>query len=923
MTLPDNTQAYIQQVADSLETGASDEWELAEAVYETGTALDYGLSGALDQGVWARYPDELNGQANCHEVAVRSYLLADELGLEPRYFRTDLGVDHRFIDVAVDGDRVLIDPFHDMFGPVSHYDDTERRVVDNPATQKTRDRTGYVLERSRDELLDEMNGLRQDPVGMLRNRQKIDQFDHAHGPVKDWIQYDDQEQELERIVMQYNDVGFLNPMTRVTYSFMDDGSIASEQVAFSDVSSVGFSSITGEIPIAEWDRGTETYTFDGDYPDRLKEAVVTALDYQDQKGADTLLYTEGDLDVFWERFIDQQRDRWQDHTGFDGRDIWNEYTWLEDQREEDPSRFYRAVDWLRYLEQHERTDLPEDGELEAVLPQYLERHTAILDAVQDADHSTAVPATVSGIQQYIREHDQPDDDTGPDIASFGTAESYTELADTVESVAETGDIAELEPYRPLLAVEPRIREEVNDRLDIESLERLDLDVFDTEEYVAFPDAPYSGQRHWSFDPDTYTLTHTITFDDNLSEYASRMAVTYRFDTIGEVTEKRLEIAESLDAGEEDGEYCLYDASFDALGDITMEDVQEGAVDRLDQILEEPTLHAPEPTPDTDFLEKQPGAVAVYSRFLLPEDDPVMLFDRERSRSLRERMKEEYRQIQGSPYRPIDERSDADAYLDRLEERASLAADIGAMTEEERDELWERVQDDDELGDWEKDMTEQFLDLADRLEPEGTMQIIDEYNTAISSLQNGEKGDVGDAVRDRYPEPADRLREYMKKFCDPFDDVLWTDTYEEEADALVELVADGIQQTIPDAATIAEETEQYDSSVADHIQEINTLLDASVAWERKGPEIDQRCEQLDADHDLSSPAEKTAVTDALEAFQYRLQDRWRYREWRDTVQGVDLVGQFVSARDRIDQVTPRNPVYRQDAQELYEKVSTGS
>lgn len=896
--IPDTTQDSVTAVAAEIRDDHDTAWDRAAAIYETGRGLDYGLSGALEQRDWARYPDELNGQANCHEVAVRSYLLADALDLEPRFFRTDLGIDHRFIDVQAGDDRIVVDPFHNVFGPVQ-YDDTRRSMADNDLTNKTQDEYGYIQEMDAAAVIDEFDTLRESPAGMLRNRQKLGEVETDTAPVKDWLRYDEDDEVLERWITRYSDIGFRSPMVRVTY---DAATGEQTETVYSTMESFGFNYCLGSHDLTDADGDLVTAL--GDLPDPVREDILKRGQYEQQAG-DGLLYTAAERDAFWETYRDRQETLWEDHTGFFGREVWNAFTWIRDRADDQPDRFDRVVDWLLFLDDHADQDLPDDDQVAELLPAYLDQHRTIHDLADDR-YADAVAAAVDGITDSYTPS-AADPEPVPDrIAEQGIAAAYQDLADAVAADASITD------WHPLLAVDPTLRGQLDD-LVADDTAITDLG---TPVQEQFPDAPYTGEREWTYDPGQRQLTHEIRFDDAVSAYATRIDTVYTFDRTGDLTDRRLRIRETTEHC--DDAYVLVDRSIDDIDDVTIADLQTAAVDRLETIQDRSVLDAPQPTMDTDFLAKNRVATAVYSRFKLPDDDLDRLFPDDDLDAFRDRLTDEYETVADSPYRPVDDRQEAAELRDLLLFRDDLVDDLEAMDADDLDAFQDEL-DAMDLSETEQQQAETLLDLADQGGAQAALDIIDEYNLAVSRRQNDRYDPITDAVRGRYT-PEEQLEQYMKQCCDPFEDVLWTDTYADERDTLIDHVATGIQQQTPSAATIDAAVTALDAPLGATLAGVNDRIDASIAWSWKGPELAEQLAALPEQYDaIQRDAETTVVADALDGFAARLTDRRRYQDWTAATD-IDLVDRIDAAQDALADVSPRTVHRHEDAAALAARLA---
>lgn len=884
----DDTRQYVESVADRLQERP----DPAAALYDHADSLDYGFAGALEQDEWFRLPDELDGQANCHELGVYMYSVADAMDLDPRLFLVDRDeMDHVVIDVDNGGDRTVLDPLWSLYGPIDHYDDDHIQVAENPIDARTRRSHNAIREQPRSEIEESVMQLREAPERMLAGRQKLNEYEAPDGRIREWLQYRDD--TVDHLIDQDTANGFYDPLVRVTYD-MDDGEITDTTVTCADISAIGYSSITDETVLAALDDGQQLEPVDpAELPVETRHHIGRVTAYM--QDVDGRVHDAATLDDFWDDYRSWLEEHTTDGSGFEARQRRGTLNRLDRLADEDRERFLDRLDWLRFVDDHD-LDTPGQHEAEALLDTYLDRHRTALayskqhgmfDAVQDAVHDIA--ATVN---------DDPAREEAADaIRGQGIADAYDAFASMVDGSA---DADALEQYLPLLTMHPDMREAVLPVLAAEqafdgSAAWDALDMLEEEQPVELTEDLYTATATWTFDPDTYTLTHRLTIDDTMSTHDGEITVDYEFTPTGDLDTTRVTVADTMPHA--DDRITFYTAETEP-GDVTFGDIKEDAVDRLDTIQESGVLAAPEPSRDAPFLEKNRVATGLYSRFFIDEVPDRLLTVDERD-AFHERLWNEYQGAVENAVISYEEEQFLQGQLEEHQVRAEIADELADMSV---DDLEQMAEQDDELTAEEEHYLEQGLEFARETgDPTDIIQFLAEYNYMVSAIQRGGKDEIRSRVTDQFTVEK-QVQHYVKKFCDAFNDWFWTDTYDEAAETMIDTVAAGITMSIPDADTIDTYTADRSTAASGTVNAINQLVDARTAWERRGPRIADRLDTLPDQYDtVASTDEQDALYGALRSVEHRLGDRRRYHDWQETAD-VDLEEQVRDAREQLDTIT---------------------
>lgn len=622
MELPEATAAYARE-----ETADWDE-DLSRAIYERGQELDYGLSDAMTDELFARYPHEIDDQANCYEQAVFCYSLAAACDLEPRFFETEQGsILHAHIDVEEDDERVVIDPFFGYHGPVEEYADTWLELEDG--SRKT---YHNITEKTGDEIASDIQDLRQHPEAMVRDGQRLVKWSDEEETVYDEVHFQPDQQRLERVVSQSRTPGHLDHIIRIQTDYHEDGQ--EERIILSDARSASWGTVNGEHQLAVIeDDEIEPL----DIGPEAADNIAKLLSYEGSLGdpmydRDEHLRT---LEDFREAIAPFQ----DEYTGFRGEAMVDNVRSLEDQEQDDPRRFHQRLDWLTHLRHHPEPieEVDEDAVME-----YLGAHQDLLERVTTADHHEAY--------ERLRDSIEIDDD-----------DETVSLTPRQQAVAE-------EPSRwvGLLAADPELRTALERSGDLPALFE------EYEQEVEEPDGAYQAIiRDWELGDQE--LRYRVTLKD--SDYATHSSVAElrtRFSDDGEVLDRELSLRDTV--VDQDDSYELARIEEDVL-DPEYEAVRETIMDDSEQIRSVTTLAAPEPTTDRSIVDQNPFSIAGYSMLRDPDELPFLRTEEELE-EFADLLEVESEALAGSPYARYGLRQEAEEELEFItglegEERTAL------------------------------------------------------------------------------------------------------------------------------------------------------------------------------------------------------------------------------------------------------------
>lgn len=615
MDLPDETAEYARE-----ETADWDE-DLARSIYERGQELDYGLSDAMADELFARYPHEIDGQANCYEQAVFCYALADALELEPRFFETEQGsILHAHVDVEEDGERVIIDPFHGVHGTVEGYADTWLELEDG--YRKT---YHNITEKTEDEIATDIQDLRDHPEAMVRDGQRLVKWSDPEETVYDEVHFDPDHGRLERVISQSLVPSHLDHIIRMQTDYHEDGQ--EERIIFSDALNASWGDVSGEHQLAVLEDGELRVD---DIDPEAADNIAKVLGY-DGNGSDPMYDRDEHLMT-----LEDLRDRiapFQDeYTGFRGESMVDRVDWLEDRQDEDPRTFHRHMDWLTHLRQH--PDPVEEVDEDDVRT-YLEAHQELLERVTSADHHDAYEQLKAAIDP---------DDVAPDDG--------TGLSPRQQAVAE-----EPSQWIGLLATDPELREALDRSGDLPAL----FDEYDRE--LEDPDDAFQTiVREWELDE--RELRYRVTLQDN--GYATHNAVAEvrtTFEDDGSIAGRELSLRDTVKDKEHSYELARIDE--DVL-DHDHEQLREAIMEKSEELRSVTALNAPEPRTDRPIVDQNPFSIAGFSMFRDSEELPFLRTEEE-LQEFGELLETESEALAGSPYARYGLRREAEEELEYIKD----------------------------------------------------------------------------------------------------------------------------------------------------------------------------------------------------------------------------------------------------------------
>ena len=629
---------------------ATDEWETlveqikqadspSEELYEFGVDQDYGLGGAIEQGVSFRRPEDVDGQATCYEQAVQNYQIAKDAGLEPRFFETvtrSPEMVHGLIDVEEDGERIVVDPFQDLYGPIEGYGDVSISLEDGRG--KTTNEINGIIELSEEDIEERVTALRNDPETMLEDGQRLYEHRFDGFKVYDAIKYDTVSRTIDRYI-NFADTENHTHLNHTIRIERDLDGLSEPSVSFADISGSIWRNFEDEYPITE--QGDEVAL--GDLSRHVKQQISAVMGYKEARGDDDIIYDEERLETFWKQFEQDHEifmwgstpmnshinDRFTDYLSTTGDDFW------------------QAVDWLCYLS----TDAPEhDDIVELRVERYLDQnHRHVLDEVMEQTG----PLGEQAGKMIRSQTDRTEDISLPDRLS-GT---YDDLSP-----------ATIETYEPLLFVDQEVREQIyQDATDPDRRRTLRaLPNEDPDHHELFADA----EVDWRFDTDTRRLVRTETLGgDTFNIFTNQLILEYDLDPAGRVNETRVAFETTTELA--DTSHTLFESQIDDLDNLDLDTVMDGFEERKEGLMDRGSLSAPQPETDSDLIEDNWRSIALYAG---PKDESDALFDQEQLENFVQVAINEFEQAAEFEYHTHAEQQRIDQSLDVLEEVQEIEED---------------------------------------------------------------------------------------------------------------------------------------------------------------------------------------------------------------------------------------------------------
>ncbi len=852
MSLPDNSYTAAAELAADWDD------DPGRRIYEHLEEMDYGLAGALERGLNVRHLHESKEERNCYEHAIHAYTLAEELGLDPRFFEIEEGqTSHAFIDLKIDGKRYHLD--QGRFGPIRDYSDHQVRLKDSPVTDSLTKNYKSITEKSEDQLSQDIEDLREDTVAMLARGQRLEKFDHGETTVYDKLNFDREDDALERMISVYEPRGHLNHLIRVRRYIDEDGDIEATETILADIDSAGWNTAWGEREIGRLEDGKLKPA--EDLPDELKDNIARVMDYEQQAG-DDLIYTDREREQLWDHYRNAVEGQLADgYTGFRGKDLKDELDRLKDLKDDDPERFHTELDWMRYLHDTADQPIPDEETVRELLPKYINRHREVLEAARQQDHDSA-------IRTILEDIDSPTRDTAPEldpgrrideIRNHSLASTYEDLADDLDQLRD-GETVDLGQHQGLLAADPSLQEQTTDLLEYLAAKDEETGLEDHLQTVqnTLPSAehdledPYDTiTDSWSIDTDRMDLTRTLRFDDGtISTYNAILELTYDIDPIDPDDSIEVSMYDTPDESEERLHYGTFTVEEEP--DIDLETIQETVLSNRAEIRDQTPLNAPDPQKDSDVFEENTRAIALYSIYFRDEDDMPHVWTEDELDAFNRQVREEAEFALASPFVPIDQKDEAREEI--------------AVTTDMFDDDWQHY-------------------------------AVAQHNK-LESIRSTDPDRFEDLIEERFG-PEEMAEEYVKKFYDIANEHVLGDKDLEQAHEIQDRVQDGIRASLPGPADIEDlATRTGLTSLQDATR---TIESTGYSWDQKAARFEDSLDELQKDLDMiETEQQKEDLDDALVSLHTRIADRERYQDWDGS---DDLDGRLKDARETVQDHIP--------------------
>lgn len=602
--------------------------EKARAIYDLGSKNDPFLAGAFEQGVAFRYPHEVKGETNCHELAFSTYLLAQACGLQPRFFRMNLdNVAHCTVDVLIDGERTYLDPGWELFGPVVYYDDRHHKIsIDGKRKTTPYDR---ITELSAQEVLAEAESLRMNAVQMIIDGQTL-RYDKDGGIRGDHVQFGKKSSLLERKFTRSDQLGWHDRrIVRQREVYSRTGEQVMEETIFSNSTGGAWMEEDGEAALAFIRKGKMELA--EDIPPPLKEYLRSFVHYK-ERAKDGFVHSDEEIETFGEN-ARQQLLAFRDRATATGRRKIDSYLAFFDPAFDERLRM-RVFDWIMTLSDP-TTQLPEFDE--NVLRIYLQGHANLLET-QGSKNLGAMENIRNSVVAALKSETHPTkEELLRKVRELHPSQAYQTFAEALEAKFGTMDIAEIakkiQEHYPLFLVDPALKQ-LGDEL-LGCLQSAHFDRFyelnkrlvgtapeDVWRSVTVPPKMHLSPKK-QFSPETNSLTITVKADDAYGAYNSFLSLTYVYTDTGKVKHVDVEFYDGMEGAER--KVPVFRQRVGSLGEITLVAVQEQARKNARTMQETRTLTAPQPPNPANFLTKNAELILFYSRHF---DSPAPLFSEE-------------------------------------------------------------------------------------------------------------------------------------------------------------------------------------------------------------------------------------------------------------------------------------------------------
>ncbi len=735
-----------------------------EELYEIGADFTYGIGGAVEQGEVLRLPEQIDGQANCYELALFNHTVAEAAGMEPTFYEVvtqspEMG--HGFITVG--REETVVDPYQGLNDTLEEMEDTVLQTAGGSQSI-----SGFTVRDTQD-LWNRVREYRSNPETVLYDGQRL--ITHDDDDVYEGIVYKPGNDTVRHVVTRYRDgIGFLNHQVIVEHPVdaPEDRRVlfcdTPEDVArtFEPMDILGQRHGDGDIePL--------------DLSERAKHNIEAVCLYDTLTGDDERIYTEAELKPFYEQFQKDHHHFLYGATAFNS----NIGDWVSTIISSHGDVFWNTIDWLKFTESYGpfHGDVP-DGAVE----QYLERHEDIFqEFFVDAPDYAGNAATL--IQQQRSVQSETDDrrrDAFPDLSR--------------SQLAAAG------------FVDPELQEE---------LDGIDWAVL-TAEQNDYSEIFADAETTWRFDPATFTLSRTETMGGTtIFPFNSTVDIRYDVDWDGSIGDVTVSMTTAPKLGEP--VYTLFETTVDTLDDLERGDVDAGWRYRIDDPdpVEQPDPLSDISAPmDVNQLKERKDARTERNRYD-PEDiidqqyrkiglfaatarEEATLFDREELLLDLIGAFEEFTQLEQTSYLVLDEYQRITNSLDAIDD---ISGDLDL--EHYANNLDE--QDEDE------DLSDVLAEAMNRFDGEDYALL--EQNIVNAKLEDGK----GNHLKTRVKDLPRRQREdaLLWGYHDMLNALQARSNYQ---DTFHRLTRDGLALIAPDPNTISDYTDEHDLS---HIETLLT------------------------------------------------------------------------------------------------------
>jgi len=218
ISLPKPSEGMLQRYADAIIDRCKSSKRCRATTLFHYLNYPYGFEEAILSGNYAPLPHEINQMTTCFSFAVLLYLVADKLGLDPRFyniyglqphpddeFYDAFSGDHSFIDVDVGNkNRCLLDRFGNMFGPVC-YNLNYRTITvrRNPHTRHLKKKYVFIDHLTKKELINRLMYYRtsEGEIAILECGQRTAmRFKIGNTDTPLWLKYVKPDNRLETVI---------------------------------------------------------------------------------------------------------------------------------------------------------------------------------------------------------------------------------------------------------------------------------------------------------------------------------------------------------------------------------------------------------------------------------------------------------------------------------------------------------------------------------------------------------------------------------------------------------------------------------------------------------------------------------------------------------------------------------------------------